>query len=172
MRERFETPENRQAQKALAKDIGRTMGWALRDLSESNAHYNNLDYFATHLHSPLAGRAAAWVEVKAREHVFGTFPTVILSAGKWVEGCRVARETGVPFNLIFRFSDGVYRYEHAAYHVEYNAADPLREVHFEWGGRSSDPRDTQDEEPVAHIPIGRWKKLDVVPEPEALKHDF
>ena len=174
-RERFESPEDRANQTELARDLRRTWGWIFRDLSASNSHYN-LDYFAT---APGSSQGCAWVEVKVRHHKFGTFPTIMLSAGKWIEGCRASRETGLPFVLFFRFTDGVWQYVYDPKHVVspltvklglVNPQQPL--VTFEWGGRTTNDRDEADVEPTAMIPVALWKKVELAPPEEPTSHPF
>lgn len=160
MRQRFETAEDRQRQDAIARALKRTYHWVLRSLDASNAHYS-LDYFAT----STSGIGQAWVEVKERRHVFGTYVSVILSAGKWREGTEFSRASGLPFLLFFQFTDGLYRYEFRPQHIQ-------EAVRFDWGGRTSDARDEADAEPVVHIPLALWTKVDVPPEEAPAQHDF
>jgi hypothetical protein len=172
-RERFETDQDRANQRELMLDLNRTLNWTFHDLSKSNAHYN-LDYFTSG--PEWAGICAAWVEVKVRTHKFGTFKTIMLSAGKWIEGARAARDTGLPFLLFFRFTDGVYQYGYSPKHV----ASPVAVttgltshlVKFEWGGRTVKERDEADSEPVALIPLWMWERVEIPPSPEREKAPF
>lgn len=164
MRERFETPEDRERQTQLAKEVARALGWAMRPLVESNSHYT-LDYFATALGSR---RGVAWVEVKRRFHEFGKYPTIMVSAGKWREGVSLAQTTGLDFWLIFRFDNGVWSFRYAGGEVPSSAPaptdfGPLGKVWCEWGGRTLNDRDGADAEPVMHLPLKLWSPLELKP---------
>lgn len=165
-RERFETEQDRKNQVALAEGVERLMDWRLKDLSKSNAHYN-LDYVATRRGSR---QACAWIEIKARDHVFGTYPTIMLSAGKWRDGVTLAESSGLPFYLFFGFTDGVYRYRFDRVHLMSDRAANV--VTFEWGGRTKDERDEADWEPVAHIPVKLWERVELPPAPVREKAPF
>jgi hypothetical protein len=166
MREHFESCEDRKNQAELAEGVQRLMGWGLRDLSKSNAHYS-LDYLAT---KRGTRQAVAWVELKVRHHTFGEFPTIMLSAGKWRDGVTLAESTGLPFYLFFRFTDDVYYYRYDAVHLMSERTANV--VTFEWGGRTVKERDEADAEPVALIPLQLWYRV-VIPEvPAPEQHPF
>ena len=166
MREHFETSQDRQNQAALAEGVKRLMRWNLRDLAKSNAHYN-LDFFATEQGSR---RGAAWVEVKTRSHTFGTYPTIMLSAGKWRDGVSLVEATALPFYLFFGFADGVYRYRYDSVHLMQDRSAAV--VTFEWGGRTKKERDEADSEPVALIPLALWSRCEIPPAPERERAPF
>ena len=173
MREKFETDADRKNQAELAEGVKRLMGWGLRDLGKSNAHYN-LDFFAT---DNGTRHGAAWVEVKTRSHTFGTYPTIMLSAGKWRDGVSLSQTSQLPFLLFFGFADGVYRYRYDPKHVVSPTAmklglAPPNVVTFEWGGRTVKDRDEADAEPVALIPLALWERVVIPPAPEREKAPF
>lgn len=172
MRERFETAADKTRQVKLAKDVERTMGWSLRPLM--NGHYS-LDYFAA---EPGTSRGKAWVEVKCRNIKWGSYPTIMLSAGKWRDGVSLAMTTGLDFWLFFRFREGdVWSFRYPGREAPTTAPHPtdfgpLGEVWCEYGGRSNDDRDGQDTEPVMHIPLKLWQPVQVVEATPQPSHPF
>lgn len=169
MREHFETPEDRQNQAKIAEGVKRYMRWGLHDLSKSNAHYN-LDYVATELGTR---KIVALVEVKARTHKFGTYPTIMLSLGKWRDGVTLAESSELAFWLFFSFTDAVYRYKFQRKHLSNHYALPEgKGVTFEWGGRTTKQRDEADVEPIALIPTTLWERIIIPAATEREKAPF
>ncbi len=150
-RERHETTEQKTREQALAAKVERAHKVKLQSLSSINAHYGIIDYLACALTPPYA--AKAWIELKCRYIRFGDFSTIMLSVGKWAEGVKLAQATGIPFVLVFEFTNGVWRYKFKPEH--------LPQIRTEFGGRTVATRDDGDIEPVVHIPIALWEHVDV-----------
>jgi len=91
----------------------------------------------------------AFLEVKCRQHRFGQYPTLMLSAAKWQAGCALAETYHIPFGLVIGWQDGVY----------WCRAQNDPSIRLEWGGRSTQTRDSADIEPVVHVPVGQFKPL-------------
>jgi hypothetical protein len=98
------------------------------------------------------GRIVSWVEVKCRTQESTTYPTLMVSAHKWVEGISYAKTTGLPFVLVVEFEDCIKYFKH-------DVGDPTDSIHLEWGGRTRTPRDRFDAEPVVHIPMELFKPI-------------
>lgn len=96
-------------------------------------------------------KVVAVLEIKNRKHTPDTFPTLYFSLNKWLHGKRYKDEMNIEFVLAVGFSDG------SIWHFTY---DPKAENDFEvtWGGRNK-KRDSQDQEPVIHIPVSLFKRL-------------
>lgn len=95
----------------------------------------------------------AWVEVKSRKVSVATYPSYFLSLSKWLVGLALARETGRPFFLVFKFIDKIV-YINSDWVVGINA----RRWWPELGGRT-DRGDPADIEPLALIDAGWFKEL-------------
>tara|TARA_Y100000758_G_C16056270_1_gene423261 strand:+ start:57 stop:500 length:444 start_codon:yes stop_codon:yes gene_type:complete len=97
-------------------------------------------------------KVVAVLEVKNRKHKPDTYPTLYFSLNKWLHGKRYKDEMNIEFLLGIGFSDG------SIWHFKY---DPSEKYEFDitWGGRNK-KRDSQDQEPVIHIPVSKLKKLD------------
>jgi hypothetical protein len=89
-------------------------------------------------------RIFAWAEVKCRSHSIERFPTIILSASKWLKLIEFYRSTPHQSFFIVGFTDTV-RYV--------KVSDVLLDVEYKWGGRTVQKRDKDDEEPIIHLPV-------------------
>lgn len=94
------------------------------------------------------GRIRGWVEVKERKINLFTYPTVILSLAKWMQGRRLALETGTRFFFVIQVIDGSILCS--------EETSATRKVNY--GGRR-DRNDSEDIEPVVHIPIADFRVL-------------
>lgn len=83
----------------------------------------------------------AWVEVKCRKNEMKKYPTLMISAGKLMEGVNLSYHTGKPFYLVVKWQDGIGRVK----------LDSLLKYKLTFGGRF-DRNDAQDVEPVYEIP--------------------
>lgn len=86
------------------------------------------------------------VEVKCRKHAHDRFETLILALRKWQDGVYLSHlMRHAIFQIAVGFTDGIWTLE-VAHHT-------LPDYEIKWGGRTNQPRDSADVEPVVHIPI-------------------
>lgn len=91
----------------------------------------------------------AWLEIKTANIKFGQFTFMI--SYKKIEAARaLAKTSGYNFILMFRCKDAL------VYHVW----DFEKEYKFEFGGRTTNTRDSQDVEPVFRIDPKDCKKVE------------
>lgn len=95
-------------------------------------------------------RVIAYVEYKRRRMRWGDYPTIMLSASKYLR-LEELRNLGVGSYFAVEDRDGDLRI------ADMISAD-LR-FYVEWGGRTSSTRDSMDIEPVCHFPIGQFKRI-------------
>ena len=91
-------------------------------------------------------RLAAVVEIKCRNNAHDKYPTYMISASKWRNAQVLAKDDGIPFILVVRFTDGVYA-------IKGNKDHPTAK-----GGRY-DRGDAQDVEECMYIPLEQFKKI-------------
>lgn len=94
------------------------------------------------------GCVKGWVEVKERKIGLTTYPTVILSLRKWMEGRNLAAGTQTRFFFVIQLLDGRILC----------TDETTTERDVKYGGRK-DRNDINDFEPVVHIPISDFKVL-------------
>lgn len=94
-----------------------------------------------------------WVEIKCRQGQHDRYSTFMLSLCKWREGLKLAEDTKTTFVVAVSYDDGIYLFDATGLKAE--------TVTFGFGGRS-DRNDTEDYEPVVHIPIQSFCKLNTV----------
>lgn len=92
----------------------------------------------------------SWAEVKRREHKIGTYPTYMISLDKYLSGMHLHKLTGLPFNLVVKFTDNLY---HCEIHLLSYA-----QITISMGGRT-DRSDEQDIEPCVFFDIDLFKKV-------------
>ena len=89
-----------------------------------------------------------WVEIKTRTIRSNSSPEYMISMHKMNYGFNLSKETGLPFFLVVKFTDGLYYYK-------YNG-----EKHkLRWAGRIVTQRDAQDLEPCYYIDMNLFTKL-------------
>jgi hypothetical protein len=93
------------------------------------------------------GEAKAFAELKCRNNPRSQYPTLMLSMHKWMHGKAMAQEIGGKFLVIVKWSDGIF------YHTQ-----GWCDVTYGVGGRK-DRGDSQDIEPVVHIPTDYFKRV-------------
>lgn len=91
----------------------------------------------------------AWLEIKCRKTYSEQYSEYMLSLDKWLNGNRLAKDTGVPFILAVRFTDCDMILDCRI------VTDPI--VKFQ--GRTKQTRDWQDIEPTVFIPMKYFKKV-------------
>lgn len=138
MRPMYESPEDRDNEDEIMEQL----------LSDTDFNYYKLPIsygvdFGVYKDLELKG----WVEAKARTCRVDAYDTYILSFRKWEQATRLAKAAYVPFKLAVRWADrlGVYTYHGERFCVRH-------------GGRT-DRGDSQDQEPVVHIPITRFNMI-------------
>lgn len=101
----------------------------------------------------LYNKGSVWavVEYKCRRGIkTDTYPDIILSCAKFMEGKRWVRDFRCKFYFVVEFSDGLYCVELTYLDTGYAVVTR--------GGRT-DRDDWQDIEPVIRIPIDNFKRL-------------
>lgn len=143
----YESAKDRSNEQACVEEFSNRFGFSYAKLP----YYKHIDYL---LYNAKTKRARAWVEVKVRSHSYGRFPTLLISSLKWSEGLKLSQTTGIPFWILIRWDDGLYGYTARMEDVSSGR------VWLEYGGRTVLTRDEGDIEPVIHIPIGCFKKVE------------
>lgn len=96
-----------------------------------------------------------FVEIKCRNNTRYKYDTYMLSLLKWSENVQLAITTGIPFVLAVQWTDsvGYLKVDESNYrHIQSKCS-------FSMGGRT-DRGDSQDMEPVIHIPVGMFHKVE------------
>lgn len=138
MRPRYERPEDLENEKTVRKIL--MQKWAVEMHKMPMAYH--LDWMVT-----KDSKAVAFAELKCRDNSILQYPTLMLSMHKWMHGRQMAEEIDGSFLVIVKWIDGLY------YHRQGTAA-----VTYGVGGRK-DRGDSQDMEPVVHIPTDSFKLL-------------
>lgn len=149
MRPAYETPVDRAREAAVVEAFA--SHYSLQTI-KLPARYP-LDFAV--LRDSEDGKAiTAFGEVKVRTHACGAFPTVILSVAKWSEGMALVERTGTRFLLLVGWDSGSdIRWVDLT-----TLAGPPR---IAPGGRQ-DREDSDDAEPVIHIPIHVFRQVCVI----------
>lgn len=87
-------------------------------------------------------------EIKVRSHKYGDYPTVMVSAYKYLGMRQILETFNKPVFLFIQYNDGLYYWR-------FNIED---EYNIHWGGRI-DRKSHKDIEPMAHFPIKYFKEL-------------
>jgi hypothetical protein len=95
------------------------------------------------------GRMMAAVEIKKRDVTSTTYPDIILSLAKAECGERF-RKWGIIPMFVVEFQDGIYKHRISLNH----------QYKIDMGGRQ-DRGDWQDMEPVIHIPMKLFKRVNI-----------
>ena len=138
-RPRYETSADLSREDACAARVSSALSCEMVKLT---GQYSRMDRLATW---PRAKRRHAFVEIKCRKAMQGTYPTLMLSAAKWRDGVDMAEATGGDFIVVASYLDGDWLYSYHPSHVS------QRRVWLEHGGRTRNTRDALDIEPVMHI---------------------
>lgn len=154
MRPTYETPGDRAREAAVVEAFARHYG--IRTI-KSPARYP-VDFCVVREESGTEV-VTAFGEVKIRTNAIDTYPTFILSVGKWVEGMALAERTATRLLLVVGWDGGSdVRW------VDLTAlTGPPR---IAPGGRR-DRNDADDEEPVIHLPTHVFRQIPApAPDPE------
>lgn len=92
----------------------------------------------------------AYVEYKKRDMVWGQYPTIMLSASKFLK-LHELQDLGV--GAYFVVEDGEGRLHALDLH------SPLLRMTVKWGGRTVKTRDPYDVETVCHFPITQFTEI-------------
>jgi hypothetical protein len=92
-------------------------------------------------------KVKGFAELKCRSHNKGQFPSLILSMHKWIHGKQMAAEVDGSFIVVVQWKDGLFYHKQGWCKVDYAL-----------GGRK-DRGDSQDMEPVVHIPVNYFKTI-------------
>jgi len=87
-------------------------------------------------------------EIKVRSHNYGKYPTVMVSAYKFLGLKQILQTFNKPVFLFIQYNDGLYYWR-------FNIEDKYT---LRWGGRT-DRNSHKDIEPMAHFPIRYFKEL-------------
>ena len=93
------------------------------------------------------GSITAYVEYKKRRMAWGDYPTIMLSAGKFLR-LEEVKCLGVGAYFVVEDRHGDVRM------VDLHS--PSLDMSVVWGGRTHSTRDSMDVEPVCHFPIGTF----------------
>jgi hypothetical protein len=99
------------------------------------------------------GKAWGCGEYKRRKVAYTKYPFIILSAAKFYKATNFGRMLDAGFHFIVEFDDGIF-YAPLQIELDYVA----KEFDIGWGGRE-DRGDSQDMEPVIHIPINKFFRI-------------
>jgi hypothetical protein len=94
------------------------------------------------------GKCVGWGEFKKRNMRWGDYPTIMLSVRKVADLIRLADVHGKSIFFVGA-EDGLYFAE----------IGPMQNYEIEFGGRTCKTRDNADVEPVAKIPITKFRKI-------------
>ena len=103
------------------------------------------------------GKVLSWVEYKHRSHTAKTFPSLMISTGKLVDGYKLSLYTDKPFILIVSFAGAEIPEHRVIYQCEITS-DIIRQSDMRIGGRTDRGHDF-DQEPVSYIPLKRFWPL-------------
>lgn len=104
-----------------------------------------------------------WVEYKHRSHVKGTYPDLMISCGKLVEGFKLSAITQLPFFLIVSFKVDSISGDYTEATRDYYVCEITRNVlknDVRMGGRL-DRGYGFDIEPVYHLPYMLFSKINI-----------
>lgn len=104
-----------------------------------------VDYYAIR-----DGRIVGVLEIKARQHESGKYPTVFLNVRKWLALRLASLGMNCPAVFVVRFTDGIY----------YIPVDEIDTKQMTLGGTHGIVKSHTDREPVIHVPVASMKRLD------------
>lgn len=92
----------------------------------------------------------AYIEYKKRNMVWGKYPTIMLSASKFLK-LHQMEDLGVGAYFVVEDNEG------RLYALDLQS--PLLRMSVEWGGRTAKTRDPYDVETVCHFPITQFTEI-------------
>lgn len=136
----YETSRDSDNERKVAEQIGSCTGSVMK----KNPKAYPIDWCAY-----KSSKLTAWIEIKCRSNAKDKYPTLLLSYHKIVDGINLSATSGASFMLFVRFTDGVFYWR---------CPKDVTSYRVDNGGRT-DRNDSQDMEPVIHIPMEEFIKL-------------
>lgn len=144
-RPRYETEQDLAAEEFIGSEFAKAFNGSLRKLPDPPRYSLDCGVFRD-------GKMIAIIEVKSRSRWRPEFRDVILGLSK-VRELFVCGLMGIPAYFVVCLPHGGSR------RIIYAQIDHrIEDWHITWGGRT-DRNDSQDVEPVVHIPIGAFREL-------------
>lgn len=138
----YETKSDREFENRAFPLLGGHIGGEARKLPDK--------HFADCVIVAPGGSITAYVEYKRRKMRWGDYPTIMLSAGKFLRLDEI-RNIRVRAYFAVEDLDGDLRM------IDLHSPDlPMSVV---WGGRTASTRDSMDVEPVCHFPIQAFERV-------------
>lgn len=140
----FDKENERRAFPLIARHFGHQLGGAVSIEKLPDRH------FADIVIVDGSGAIRSYVEYKKRRMAWGDYPTIMLSASKYL---RLDELRNLSVSAFFAVEDR---------HGEIRMVDllsPATRMHVVWGGRTAARRDTMDVEPVCHFPIEDFRSI-------------
>ena len=134
----FETLQDRSNEDTAAKKLEKIYGVQVQKLPMSY----RFDFAVT-----KNGKLEGVLEMKKRNHRFGQFKTLFISAAKINAMLGYANTFNINAAVLVEFSDGYY------------ICSNLRDLTLEINGKLNDRYEEKQIEIMAHIPIERFKKV-------------
>lgn len=92
---------------------------------------------------------ASFLEFKCRNALSTSYPTIIIGLTKALNGMKLARHSGVPFNFFVRFRD-------KDMWMKIKSVEGMRQEMWKAKNHADDPKDTKM---IVHLPIEEFKDL-------------
>jgi|TARA_R100001530_G_scaffold47170_1_gene35445 hypothetical protein len=143
-RPRFETSEDIANEERFIETISNSNGESPKKLPPQYS----LDYLMLNNYN----RPMRFMELKQRNNRHDQYDTYIISLKKILNGQALSKSLGVPFELAVRFTDGDYV-------CTISDQQPSNIYQIRWMERHNN-RDGYDGEPVVHIPMWNFSKID------------
>lgn len=150
-RKLYEKPEDIANEKSVIQQVKEA--WQLTEYHKLPRHYE-YDYMIS-----IEGHLPGIVEIKTRNNAHDAFDTYLISLHKVLTGLQYGHQFNMTPILVIKFTDGIY-WTSLSQCIHW---DLLAERYtILWGGRTkkSTKRDWQDAEPVLHIPMSMFHKLE------------
>ena len=106
------------------------------------------------------GEITCYCEVRCRKIVWGQYPDILVSVHKWMEAWHVVNSTRTKWMFAVATQSSI----HALVLTPPTLQDPFPHLRLPnlkqtFGGRTNNPRDNADIEPVVHLPIELFKTI-------------
>ena len=138
----YETREQLQSEKAVCTAFCDEFGLTAHKLPISYG----LDYLLTKTEGQTSGKPVGFLEYKRRSFTTDRWPTVMLSLKKLMAAEQLKQVTGLTSVFMVQFDDAIGTCDFAKF-----VGKPEL---LEYGGRTTQTRDSGDIEPVVMIPVG------------------
>jgi hypothetical protein len=138
----YETETDKGNERRAFPLIGKNLGGEARKLPER--------HFADCVIVAPDGKIKSYVEYKKRRMAWGDYPTIMLSAGKFL---RLEEVRNLGIRAFFAVEDRHGDVRMLDLHAPYLGMTVV------WGGRTSSTRDSMDIEPVCHFPVESFARV-------------